>query len=745
MDPVVFEFNVRTPPPLNRTEPNASMAGVGGYWLVPAADIPTAAAWAKQLAPLIPPGVLQPHSWVEVLTLSKPSELALQAQSPSGQVHRYRGRNLVLDVDCQQAFCRIYAWGEVCPQQTLIPVPGPLCVPRWRESPLGPLLPQAPRLFVGGLISLSAEPPEGFFAAATEVEFKQAGWPLAQAEEAQVWLYRVPDSRVSSYFQLYYPTPRRPREGSREGKFLIASSLGPANEPTSAGGREADLLWLGDEQHGPLLAYLQTLARNDLTLSHFRAHQGLMQKLPGGRVLLCQADRRWALSKQGFNQLSSEPAHYRQVFSQEYDNYLRSLFQPCPPAAASYLLATSRGCTQGCAICCSGGLSAFQSFSASRMMEELNKIAADAGDCGAAAIDVFFLDSNFNNHPDRLIELAQLYSQSPLQGRFRFFVRHNTVNGFLQGHGSAPKEPNRALIEAFRQLGIQEIFMGVDTFDDNSTLTLKSNRLHLAKKGIQARPTYRVEELRALLAALDESGARVKAFYLQNNPWVTDLDRIDSYYNIAELWLRYPRFSIDARQRDVNRLKPFAGSPIERISRSSPELTHEGRYVARGVLGEIDEWMDATIFGRPQIDADRSHTLEVFAHDRARLQRAAEQRYQQLGCPDSARILAKIKARDQQLLTFLEDGPLAQEIRAFASRWAHLASLDAQQQARLFEQAARPLLEGLQQLQPRRRPALPTEVNRPMVALFPIHLLSKGYRARGRAHRNHPQEMQKSS
>ena len=55
--------------------------------------------------------------------------------------------------------------------------------------------------------------------------------------------------------------------------------------------------------------------------------------------------------------------------------------------------------------------------------------------------------------------------------------------------------------------------MGADTFDDASTLTLKTNKLQIAS----ARPTYRFSEFSALAEAMERSGIHAKAFYLTNN------------------------------------------------------------------------------------------------------------------------------------------------------------------------------------------------------------------------------------
>lgn len=714
---------------LNRLEPNPSMAAVLGTWVVQAENIPEAAGLALQLAQALP-GLSAEHL-VEVVRAGDLSG----AESPSGRVRRYRSPGLVLDVDWIQRFWRITLLPEFKGEVQLGPAEE-VAVAARRDNQVGPLL-RDPSFFVGGLISLSAEPPEGFFAASTSAELRQAGYPLSSAEGASVWLYRVPDARRQSFFEFSYASPGRPSDTPRQGKFLMAAGVGPASEPNSPGALEADTLWLGDEQQGPWLQYLQLLQQEDLRLSHFVGQQGVIQKLPGGRVVLCQPHLCWGLSREGFEGLVTDPELYRQVYSMQYDGYLRSLFTPCAPAKASYLLATSRGCTQGCALCCSGGLKAFQSFSALRVMQELEAISQHARLGPGEQADVFFLDSNFNNNPERIIELADRLEASPLRGYFRFFVRHNTVKGFLKAGG-----PNLELIEAFRRLGISDVFMGVDTFDDHSTLTLKSNRLAMVSKGSGMRPTYTSAELARLVAALEASGASIKAFYLQNNPWVSDLDRLDSYYNLAELWLRNPHFSIDARYRDVNRLKPFAGSPIERVTRHQPELVREGRYLSQGVLGELDESMRIEVFGQSQVDGSALESIQAFCRDIERIRSAAAGRFYRTGCPDARRILVKLRQRDQRLrsvlLAFPEMQPLVRALERAERRWLSLPDLAPDEQQQLFEQASAGLFDGLRRHLPRRaRPISPLYLA--AARLAPVQL--RGYRASQPQRPDRPLEM----
>jgi len=666
------------PKRLRRLEPNPALRGVSGLIRVSgAASIPAAVRLVRQVATRLQ---LAPE---DVTLIELTSTLEEQAMSPTGRARRWRSETSILDR--APGFNRLQVLRDA--QIDLPEHSREVDALLWADPRIGPVLERFPSLFVGGLVSISAEPPEGFFAASTAAELQAAGFPLTPAQAAKVWLYRVPDSRPESYFEFSYPSPDRRHDGPRHDKFKIATGLGPLSNPASEGGREADLLWLGDEHHGALKDYLSTLARPDLRLSHLGLHAGFIQRLPDGSVVFGHADRSHGLTRAGFEALKTEPELYRKVYSHDYDRFLASLFAPvAEPARATYLLATSRGCTQGCAICCSGGLKPFQFFSARRILEELTRLYWQSG--GRGPIDVFFVDSNFNNHAGRLIEFAERYRRSRLYGKFRFFVRHNTVNGFLSP--GEPKTPNLELLEAFRTLGIHEIWMGVDTYDDASTLTLKSHRKLLAVQGTEARPTYTFAELAALIAAMEARGLTTKGFYLRNNPWVSDFDRIDSWFNLFGLWLDNPHFSIDSRDPDVNRLKPFAGSPIqEATERLDLPVIQGGRFIAKGQLGELDEQVDVTGLGQPRCRADVPAVLARFAADMERLR-------QKMLFRGTWPLLRKLMEREQAFLPRLEEAPrYAERIREFAARWGHLGACDPREQERAFERQAASLVDGL--------------------------------------------------
>ncbi|MFH1723028.1 MAG: hypothetical protein ABII00_00245 [Elusimicrobiota bacterium] len=729
-------------PVLTRAERNPPLAGVSGNFRVDISrsgrsesiTAPQAAGLAAAVARAMPEGTLDDSSVTEILVVADLSDVEDLAASPLGRVRRRSSTAAVVDEEPGTGFRRVYLRRSALKEDLSPKEPlgaqataalaatggGGKLVPVRRLSPrrIGPLLRRESPVFVGGLISISAEPPEGFFAASTLSEFQRRGWRPAKAPDAGIWVYRVPDARRDSYFDFNYASPDRPTDTPRAGKFKVATGIGPARDPASPGGAEADLLWLGDEQHGALEGFLRTLAGKDLTVEDLYRHEGFVQRLSQTEVVVGGIDKAHALTPRGFDALETDPALYRRVFSEEYDAYLLSLFSHDKQAESgkSYLLATSRGCSQGCALCCSGGLSRFQYFSAGRMMRELEKIAVHAGPA-AGKINVFFVDSNFNADPKRIIEFADLLEKSPLRGSFRFFVRHNTVNGFLRPSAGGEKIPNRDLIRAYARLGIREVLMGVDAYDDAGIRTLKTNWRLLARKAAEARPTYTASELSRLMRAFESEGLAARGFYLTNNPWVSDLDRIDSYYNLLELWLENPHFSIDWRGRGMIRLKPFPGSPITKAAEGAgTPLGANGRFVARTALGEIDEMVDFSKMSRPAARAGAEAAVEQFRKGIARVRAAAERVASdpRSGAPErraAESAIRKLIARDARLAATLRrrratgaEARLARDIGRFAAAHQRLGAFDASEQKTAFELASASLIQGLREL---RRPAEP--------------------------------------
>ncbi len=318
-------------------------------------------------------------------------------------------------------------------------------------------------------------------------------------------------------------------------------------------------------------------------------------------------------------------------------------------------------------------------------MSELEKLAAKESLQSQELIDIFFLDSNFNNNPKRIIEFARLYEESRHYGRFRFYVRHNTVKGFLKRQGGASM-PDLDLIDAFHTLGIREVFMGVDTFDEASTLTLKSNRVQLARRGEQTAATYTPSELRSLVKVLESKGMSTRAFYLQNNPWVSDFDRLESYYHIADLWFNFPHFSIDTRERQVNQLKPFAGSPIEQVNRKADNAwTSQGRFVTGSKVGELDEMMSLSYFGKPRHRSNANEVARLFVLELDRVRDAVE-------TSGNQQLVAKLLALDEAF----DLHPLVSSVgRSFAARWSQAPQFDPEVQKAAFQRASQALFEGL--------------------------------------------------
>lgn len=720
---------------LNRIELNPSMLGVSGNILVRTTvpgqkiDIPAAATLARFVTRQFAPGHVSEKTVSEIWVVPDLQHLPEPSPTPSGEVVRVRGKDVVVDSDPDGSYHRTYVAAHRL-REDLSPATGfdastlklagqgeKIAVPVATRHPLGPLVKSDASVFCGGLVSISAEPPEGFFSASTALELRDLGHDVVPAAQADMWLYRVPDSRPDSYFNFKYANADRPTDTPRDDKFKIATGVGPAADPTSRGGSEASLLWLGDEQHGALDAYLKTLAKPDLAMEDLFGHQGFIQKLSDQEVLLGSPDRAHAMGKEGFNALPTDPALYRRVYSTEYDEFLRTLFEDPgePKAKASYLLATSRGCSQGCDICSSGGLKSFQYFTAPRMMEELEKIAAHAQVKEGELVDIFFLDSNLNNNPERLIELADLYEKSPVAGKFRFFCRHSSPNGFLRADDQGVKRPIKGVLDAYRRLGMNEVWMGIDAFDDNGTLTLKTNRHQVAEKRADARPTYRAGEIRELIREMEKHGLTSKGFCLTDNPWVSDLDRLDAYYNLRELWLENPHFSIDSRNRDALQLKPFAGSPVGNVAREMKlPIAPGGWFAASGVLGEMDEGQQFEALGVPRYRGDAGAVVHEFREGIARIRAGAESVLANPASTPEQRnkaslIIRKVMERDagimQQMAREATKGTpgaarFLDDARAFGRTHADLPPLEPQEQKREFVIAAQSLFDGLRKTLP---------------------------------------------
>ena len=723
--------------PYTKIEINSTQADTIGHYyingshtkLISEFTVHESSGLAKRLSSLFEahPNPTKPNqvnfsTQIEVVIVDHFQQVKGLAESPNSTVERYQDPMLILDIDIHANFKRVYFLSKTLDSSLALRMPLPktvfqapaqkIVVKKYASPSFHSLLPETNRIFIGGLISISAEPPEGFFAASTTAEFESKGWKPVSADEADIWIYRTADSRPESYFKFQFPSLDRPSATNYSRKFKIATGLGPMNDSSSSGGSEADLLWLGDEQEGSLEEYLRFIKQPDFKLEGLKQFNGFTQKLTPRSVWVGNIAVTHGLTQKGFNQLTTDVKTYRKVFSREYDKSLLELFQHSEADAQneSYLLATSRGCSQGCSLCCSGGLSEFQFFTADRMIKELEKIADDAKVTESnKKVNIFFVDSNFNNNPSRIIEFAKRYKESSLFGRFNFYIRHNTVNGFLKAKvGSENKLPNEDLIQAYHTLGIHEIFMGIDSYDDASTFTLKTHRNKVAKGAENAKPIYSVTELKLLIESFNSKGMYTKGFYLKNNPWVSDFDRIDSYYHLLEIWLNNPRFSIDTRNEDVNKLKPFSGSPIGAVSAQLGGLDDGYRYVAKTPLGEIDEIMHFKGLGAPRETPHQERiAINEWLVDMGKIKRSV---IILLDSPDHSqheyahKILLKLSEKESELLSQLKReksnaslNELITSTESFLKKYPAGTTLQSDVQKNEFIKSSQSLVDGLKQ------------------------------------------------
>ena len=681
--------------PLTRIEANPRWADVRGRFLVKdlsrrSSDltIPQATRLAAFVARSLLPSQLDDASMTNIFVVTDFRQAALIAESRSGEVRRIQRGSIMVDTDVDGKYRSIFILRAALDYQ-LAPPPGfippsltsqtaPIPVRRTRPRRLGNLVPHDATIFVGGITSVSAEPAEGFFAAATQSELQSLGRKLLPAAQAKIWIYRTPDARSQSYFKFGYLSEDRPTATAYEDKFKIATGIGTSHSPDSDGGAEASLLWLGDEMQGMLASYLSDVSKPDLTLEDLERHQGFIQRLNRREVYVGRIDQTHALTQEGFDGLTTDPAIYRRVYSPTMDNILLEHLNPSNTPRKtrgqySFVFASSRGCGQGCSICPTGGLSPFQAFSAQRIMRELAKIAEHIRVRPGEVIELFFLDSNFNHDPRRIIELADLLDHSPLKSLFHFYCRHNSVSGFLKPDASGALVANLELIDAYVRLGISPVFLGIDAYDDAGIKTLKTNTRRLARFGAQTRPTYTFAELRGLIRAFEARKLPVRGFALVGNPWVSDLNRLDSYYNLFELWLENPHFTIDSGMETYLRLKPMAGAPITEVSEAmqrpplagyDKDLYTAGRFSARGPLGEMDELPEMQRFFQSLLFPRRGFNIENvisrFREGIAQVRRKAAMVYDDPKAADNDRqraghILRKLAARDAQLGDYLRE------------------------------------------------------------------------------------------
>ncbi len=447
-------------------------------------------------------------------------------------------------------------------------------------------IPSLGNFHVQGLNSISAEPEEGLLAATTATEFESQGLQITHSESASTWVYRTANAMEESYFEPPYDLPMRPRGAVPPGRYLIATGLGPFIDAGARGGALADTLMLGDEQAGRLIQYLDDLSRIPFSHRDVFRYPGVIQRIGADSVALSRPDLRAVLTKGGLNSLEFDPIAIRQVFSPDYDLFFRGFFSPNRrdrPPKVSHLMMTSRGCGNRCSICCSGGYQPFTGLEPGKTVEILKRIMELSRLENGEYVEIFLLDSSFNNDPESLLELVGLLRVEGLLRFFEFFVRHNGLVGFLDRRAPAtagsPRKVRSDIIAAYRELGIDEIVIGIDVYTEESIRLLKTDFRRLAETGFSTPPSYTFPEIEAVLTEIQAQGMASRCFFLGGNPFVGHHDRIRSWYRIGKLALQIPRFRIDLDSSSrVNELKPFPGAPITVVARSVPGLIAGDRF-----------------------------------------------------------------------------------------------------------------------------------------------------------------------
>ncbi len=459
-------------------------------------------------------------------------------------------------------------------------------------------LPLEKDVHIQGLNSISAEAEEGLLAAATCEEFKLDGFNIKPAESSRIWIYRTANSSEESYFSPDYHTPHRPRGILPNEVYCIATGLGPVLEPEAAGGAEAATLVLGDEQGGRLVNILEDLASSNFSAREVFKHKGVIQRIALDAVAISRIDRRFVLTTEGLNQLTLCPESLRQVYSEDYDLFLKEYFavKRRPHAAkGSFLLLTSRGCGNECSICCSGGFIPFTPLSPTKVADILQNLKDRFSLQNNEYLDVYFLDSNFNKAPERVSQLLSELQSRDLLRFFEFFIRHNGLQGFLRN--DSPDKINTDLIKAYKGLGIDEIVIGIDSYTDSSIQLLKTSfqllKTHLSSQA----PSYSFTDIKNVVKAIEAQGMTSRGFLLMRNPFVGPADRLKTFYNLLNLGLDCPGFVIDsASSQTVNELKPFPGAPITIISQNNPELMEKNKFKLHELCHEIESRMRFDIF-----------------------------------------------------------------------------------------------------------------------------------------------------
>ncbi len=647
-------------------------------------DLPSAVATARAVSRALElPAAVLPGARVD-LVLTGTDRLHLPTETPSGQakVASWPGRWVAVHDPVSHATA-IAVVGELVAGGGLAggDLPGRL---RRAEVCLVPIAPartatghlRPPTAYhIQGLNSISAEPEEGLLAATTISEFRANDLQVADAGSSQVWIYRTANASNDSYFEPEYGVPARAGGGVPAGTTLIATGLGPAIDPGAAGGREADLLVLGDEQGGRLVQLLDELTAGAFPAEAVLRYDGVAARLGDGVVALGRLDRRLILTSRGLNSLRFDPAVLRQIYSTGYDRFLEDYFsvQRRPGRArTSHLLMTSRGCGLRCSFCCSGGLQPFSTLDEDVLVRMLAEVRDRAQLAPGEHIDVYFLDSHFNRTPDHVIRVADRLEAEGLLPSFEFFVRHSGLPAFLRRRAGGPAEPpvvDVRLLDAYRRLGIDELVLGIDAYTDDSIRILKSSLDQLRAGGAATRPSYTLADIEAVLAEIEAIGLSARGFLLLRNPFAGEADRVGTFYNLARLELRFSRFRVDTfSSEQVTELKPFPGAPLTELAGSVPGLIRDNRFHCPGLL-EDGALPDFRVFGERRREPE----------EQRRLAAAVQQARLRLACALAEALAAGGPAagEDREELLCAGQRLLDEETRQGAELEARLAALGA--------------------------------------------------------------------
>lgn len=480
------------------------------------------------------------------------------------------------------------------------------------DWPVYSALPALHSAHVQGVNSVSAEPVEGWLAAATVAELRAGGVQIVTADETDYWIYRTADAAIENYFRPEHPVPWPAPWPPPPGVKLLATGVGPRIDPGSPAGFHADLLLTGDETGGRLLHLLDDLGGRPVTALDVFKHPGVILRLTGDTVVFSSCNIHAFLTPEALNRQQIQPQDVRRIYSEDYDRFFHQYFSTADPERPSLLFSTSRGCGKRCVICCCGGHVPWTPLAEDHLVEFLRlglREAEKTSGCSVDLLDVFLLDSEFNGMRGRIGTITRRLEQENLLGRFRFHVRHNSVHGFLLPGKSGCRKIDRDALRSCRKLGITELVLGVDGWTDSALRILKTDVRRLARDGQNSQPFCSIAEIEALLEAAADEGLGVRAFMLSGVPFCGDDERVEAFYRLLRVGRQNDRFRLDTdSSTEVNQLKPFHGSPLGAVVEEQPDWCRNNHLVAKGTLHDFPRRGYGDLLGkerRSQIDRQR--------------------------------------------------------------------------------------------------------------------------------------------